>query len=84
MPVISVEDVKGSGHPQANKTDHNVDRVKEFVLGDRRITILMLLKCWQFHFCHFREGLRINMHCRVSKFVTHLVAGTFNRALKNT
>jgi len=59
MGVISVEDVEGSGCPQANKTDQIVDLLKEFVLGYRRIAILKLLKCWQFLFCNFRKFLWI-------------------------
>jgi hypothetical protein len=56
----SLEDAEESGRPSTSKTDENVDRVKEFVLENRRISVHEASKCWKVplaQFVAFRKGV---------------------------
>lgn len=41
-----------------SKTDKKLDRVKELVLRNSRITVCEVLTCWDFYLCQVREFQR--------------------------
>jgi hypothetical protein len=70
--LISVKDADHSGHPMASKTDENMDKVKELVFENRKITIHEVANMLAISFGSVQSNLKDNLpvHHTAMKFVS--------------
>jgi DNA-binding transcriptional regulator GbsR (MarR family) len=70
--LTSVKDADHSGHPLTSKTDENVDKVKDLVLENRRITIHEVANILGISVGSVHTSLKdsLNMHNIAMKFVS--------------
>jgi predicted HTH transcriptional regulator len=59
--VTPVEDSENLGHPLVSKTDENMDQMKEFVLENRRITVLQVANMLEIMFASVQNILKDNL-----------------------
>lgn len=74
--VTSVKDENRLGRPTSSKTNKNIDRVREMVLNDRRITIRELSDALALSFGSVQSILKddLNMRRIAAKFVPRLLS----------